>query len=197
MNPTWTSLNLAIPTASRGAKRGCNAAAAALAVVLCVGLSACDRPPFDVTGTYHGTWEWSLFGDDDPVVCPLTLTLDEDVAWYECLVGANVAGTASFDALCFLPEPLARLFEYNSLDAAVLGEAHSGGTIEVHSGACLDPQSFCAVLRLDGLGTDTNRDKMMDVLVGNLRLDIAFAGFDPIDIDATFEVERVYEPPWE
>jgi len=149
-----------------------------------------------VTGTYHGAWEWDLLGDNDPLVCPLTLTLDDNVAWYECLVGADVAGSASFDALCFLPEPLAELFQYNSLDAAVLGEAHSVGTIELHSGACLDPQSFCAVLRLDGFGTDTNHDDMMDVLAGRLRFDLAFEGFDPINIDATFEVERVDEPPF-
>jgi len=185
---------LAIPTASR---RALNAIAAGLLAALGLGASGCAGPPFDLAGTYHGTWEGAVFAeDDDPFVCPLTLKLHQDVEWYHWLVGANVLGTASFDALCFLPEPLARLFEYNSLEVALMGQATSSGAVELQSGGCLDSESFCVVLLLDGVGADTNRDKIMDVLSGDMRFYFAIGGIDPIDLNATFEVELADEPPW-
>ena len=193
MNPTSTSLNLGIQTASR---RALNATAAGLLVALALGAAGCDGPPFDLTGTYHGTWEAPIFAEDDPpVVCPLTLKLHQDVQWYYWLVGLNVLGTASFDALCFLPEPLARLFEYNSLEVALMGEATSSGAVQLQSGGCLGGDSFCVVLRLDGIGIDANRDKIMDVLTGDMRFYFAVEGMDRINVNATFDVELAYEPP--
>ena len=192
MNPTWTSLNLAIPTASR---RALNATAAGILVALVFATSGCG-PPFDLAGTYHGNWEGTVFTEDDtPVVCPITLNLHQNVQWYHWLLGFNVLGTASFDALCFLPEPLARLFEYNSLEVALMGRAKSSGAVELQSGACFDIDSFCVVLGLDGVGRDTNRDKIMDVLSGDMRLRFAIGDIDPIDVNANFEVELAVEPP--
>lgn len=168
--------------------------ALAAAAIAC---SGCAREPFSVNGIYHGEWHGTLLagtGTGIYVDCPLTLQLDDSPGLLYRILGYNIIGVASFDYTCFLPDFIAEMIDYNSLDIPIFGKLERNGALKMQSGACISDEIVCITLELDGEGSNTDDDARMDRYAGFLDLHIAIQNIPNLDFEATFEVFHNEDP---
>jgi len=150
-------------------------------------------PPFDVTGTYDGTWQ----GQEVPppeekveelqvvVACPLSMTLTQSAQ--PNLLGYPVNGTVEVDYSCLeLPEWVG---EIPPSTTNVTGVLAADGKLTLASGGC--GTGLCVLLTLAGLGVDADEDEAMDTYSGAWSFLILPAGIQVFGVAGTFEVAAV------
>lgn len=145
-------------------------------------------PPFNMSGTYAGTWQGQTTGGPEGqeiLACPLTieLTHNPSVPWPQSYA---VSGTVTVDYSCWdLPE---------WLDAPPPSVIEVGGVLTAEgglglvSGGCTT--ALCAGVGLSGPIVDTDEDGQADVYSGDWGLTILLAGVEPFGTQGTFTLER-------
>lgn len=156
-----------------------------------LGQSQCSvdlpKPPFDVTGSYAGTWQGQSEDDQaqEVAACPLQITLTQDVtAGYPADHG--VQGTVVIDYSCFQwPEWFPPVPPSTVNVSGLLGD---NGHLVLLSGGC--GTGFCVVLSLDGPAVDNDSDGHADVYSGTWHLAFLLAGVQPFGFSGTFTTNR-------
>lgn len=154
-----------------------------LSLVL-VGCPEPPLPPFDATGTYTGEW-WGTSEDQtqEIVACPLTMTLEQDLA-LPYPGDHGVRGTVTVDYSCIeLPEWVG---EIPAAEVQVSGLLADNLDLALASGGC--GTGLCVVLVLAGQAADTNDDGFMDTYAGDWSYTILLAGVQPFGVSGGFSV---------